>query len=460
MKKHQLILGSTVLFSVLFYKEEAGVNVLFFAIALLLLIFVTFKNRTGIFKILVATSLLSAIAFTWYGDFISFLALFLSLVFLQFQNQEVKLKIIQSIPLMYLNFFTSLGRPFLFSQWLPKTKIGNDGVKKAIAYVLIPLVFLGMFFIAYSFGSDTFSSLFDYELDIDMWDFILIALLGFYVSFSFWNYWIPESFIKINAKLDNDFSEDSKLNAQPSFSFLDLEFERKSGEISLVLLNLMLLIFIISYNYEQFFKEVTINPVLLSNATHDRVNAVIISSVMAVGLILFYFKKGFNFDSKANFLKLLAKIWVGLNAVLIISSVIKNSEYILHFGMTYKRIGVFAFLGMTLIGLIFTFFKIRNQKTNMYLFNQMIWFLYGLILICSFVNWGNIITTYNISVNKGVDPMFLSRLNYNDTARRDYLLVHKLDGQFPEIDREQEIKSYKSRNFLSKVGYYEWLSEK
>ena len=96
----------------------------------------------------------------------------------------------------------------------------------------------------------------------------------------------------------------------------------------------------------------------------------------------------------------------------------------------------------------------------MYLFNQMIWFLYGLILICSFVNWGNIITTYNISVNKGVDPMFLSRLNYNDTARRDYLLVHKLDGQFPEIDREQEIKSYKSRNFLSKVGYYEWLSEK
>lgn len=458
MKKHQLILGSTVLFSLLFYKEDVGINLSAFAIVLLLFIYTCFKEKSQKFKILVITTFFSILAFAWYGDFISFLALFLSLVFLQFQNQENKLKVIQSIPIVFINAFTSLGRPFIFGQWLPEMKIGNDGAKKVIAYLLIPCIFLVLFFVAYSFGSDTFSSVFEYELDLDLTDLILIAMLGFYISFGFWNYWIPNYFIDNNHKLDNEFSEESKLDTQPSFSFLDLDFERKSGEISLVLLNMMLLVFIISYNYEQFFKAEPSTS--LSAATHDRVNAVIISIIMAVGVILFYFKKVFNFDSKTIFLKLLAKIWVGLNAILIISSAVKNSEYILYYGMTYKRIGVYAFLGLTLVGLIFTYLKIKNQKTNAYLFNQMIWCLYGLVLLCSFFNWGNLITNYNIEVNKGVDPIFLSKLNYNDETRRAYFELHQLDGQYNEVYREDNILEYKNRNLLSKVLYYECLDKK
>lgn len=458
MKKHQLILGSTVLFSVLFYKEETGFNLSIFAMALLVLIFIRFKKRTRPFNVLAVTSLASIIAFAWYGDFVSFLALSLSLIFLQFQHQDSKLKVIQSIPIVFINAFTSLGRPFLFGQWLPEIKIGNNGAKKIIAYLLIPCIFLVLFFIAYSFGSDTFSSLFDYELDLDIADLVLITILGFYVSFGFWNYWVPEYFITSNEKLNSDFSDESKLDVEPTFTFLDLDFERKSGEISLVLLNLMLLVFIISYNYEQFFKEVAVSS--LSTATHDRVNAVIISIIMAVGVILFYFKKGFNFDSKAVFLKLLAKIWVGLNAILVSSSVIKNSEYIIHYGMTYKRVGVYAFLSLTLVGLFFAFIKINKQKTNAYLFNQMVWCLYGLVLLCSFFNWGNFITIYNIKVEKGVDPDFLIDLKYNDEARREYFELHKLNADDYEKYREEDICGFKDRKFLSKVGYYEWLNDK
>lgn len=458
MKKHHLIFASTASFSIFFYKESIGVNLSFFAIVLIILICICFKKRTGIYNFLVATSLFSSIAFAWYGDFVSFLALFFSLIFLQFQNQEIKLKVVQSIPIAFINGFTSLGRPFIFSQWLPEIKIGNDGVKKIIAYLLIPLLFLGLFFTAYSFGSDAFSSLFQYELDLDFIDLILIMILGFYFSFSFWNYWIPDYFSVNNHKLSNEFSEESKLEIEPSFSFLDLDFERKSGEISLVLLNLMLLVFIITYNYEQFFKVESIKS--LSSATHDRVNSVIVSIIMAVCVILFYFKKGFNFDSKANFLKNLAKVWVGLNALLIVSSVIKNSEYIVHYGMTYKRLGVYVFLGLTLIGLGFTFYKIKYQKTNAYLFNQMIWCLYGVVLICSFINWGNLITRYNISVNKGVEPIFLSGLHFNDQARRDYFLLKKLDGQYVEMSREDLILERKNDSFLSKALYYEFLIDK
>ncbi len=212
------------------------------------------------------------------------------------------------------------------------------------------------------------------------------------------------------------------------------------------------------YNYEQFFQE-TITTTL-SAATHERVNAVVFSIIMAVGVVLFYFKGGFNFDVKAKRLKMLTKIWILLNGLLILSTIIKNTEYVLNFGLTYKRLGVFAFLILALIGLYFTFLKIYNQKTNAYLFNQMFWCFYSTLLLCSFVNWGGIITSYNISVNRGVEPMFLSKLNFNDDARRTFFLKNKLDGQYNEISREEEIEEMQSENFLSKALYYEFISKK
>ena len=282
--------------------------------------------------------------------------------------------------------------------------------------------------------------------------------LGFFISFTFWNYWIPEVCHEKNDLLDNDFKEAVKTQNQNSFSFLDIDFERKSGEITFFLLNILLLVFITTYNYEQFFEVV--KKINLSSDTHERVTAVIFSIIMAVGIILFYFKGGFNFDEKARKLKKLAKIWILLNGVLILSTIIKNSEYVSFFGLTYKRLGVYAFLILAIIGLVISFIKITKQKTNAFLFNQMIWYFYGTILLCSFVNWGNLITNYNISVNKGVEPTFLSRLNFNDEVRRDYFLQNKLDGQYIEISKEKEIIRMQSKPFLSKPLYYGFLTSK
>lgn len=461
MKKHHLILASSVIFTLLFYKESIGVNLAIFGIALTGMICYLFQDRfvSKSYWMLTLTSVLSCFAFAWYGDFVSFLALSMSIIFLQFKVQDSKLKIIQVFPLVFINGITSLGRMLMFSQWLPKSEIKNDFAKKLIAYFIIPTVFVALFFTVYAFGSDHFSSLFsDYTLDLDVFQLILIALLGFYISFTFWNYWVPEICYDKNSMLDNDFSNEIRVRNQKTFSFLDLDFERKSGTITLLLLNCMLLVFIATYNYEQFFEEVKTSK--LSADTHERVNAVIFSIVMAVGVILFYFKGGFNFDEKAKNLKQLAKIWILLNGVLIVSAIIKNSEYVSFFGLTYKRLGVYAFLFLAIIGLVFAFYKITNQKTNAFLFNQMVWYFYGTILLCSFVNWGNLITNYNISVNKGVEPRFLSQLNFNDETRRDYFSLNTLDGEQPEFSREEDIGAYQDKSFLSKALYYEFVNVK
>ncbi len=460
MKKHHLILACSLIFTLLFYNESVGVNLAIFGLVLTGIICYFFQDRftSRTHLVLVVTSILSCIAFAWYGDFVSFLALAMSVCFLQFKTQETNLKILLVFPLAFINGITSLGRMLMFSQWLPKSELKNNFAKKMIAYFIIPTIFVALFFIVYAFGSDHFSSLFtDYTLDLNMFELVLIALLGFYISFTFWNYWIPEAFYENNLILDNDFNIEMATKNRRTFSFLDIDFERRSGEITLVLLNVLLLVFIVTYNYEQFFE--VIEKSKLSAATHERVNAVIFSIVMAVGVILFYFKGGFNFDKKAKNLKRLSKIWIVLNGILILSTIVKNSEYVSFFGLTYKRLGVYAFLILAIIGLFFTYTKIKKQKTNVFLVNQMVWYFYGTILLCSYVNWGNLITNYNISVNKGIAPEFLKGLNYNEEYRRQYFPDSAMPSLY-DFDSDGNVEYQQSKSFLSKALYYESVSVK
>ena len=223
-----------------------------------------------------------------------------------------------------------------------------------------------------------------------------------------------------------------------------------SGVISFVALNILLLVFIFTFNYEQFV-EIPKSPSQLSDETHDRVNAVILSIVMAVLVIMFYFKGKFNFDNKARTLKLLATIWIFLNALLVISAFAKNSEYIFSLGITYKRLGVYAFLILAFIGLILTFIKIRQQKTNAFLFNHMSWYFYGTVLAASFINWGNLATVYNIRNEKGNFDLYKS-MNYNDEA------LFTIDpNEFEKTTKHSEITKEQNKSFLSKILYYQIL---
>ena len=458
MKKLSIILGSSLLFTLLFYNEDLGLNWAIFGLFQIGLICYLFKEKlvTRLHLVLVITSILSCFAFAWYADFPSFLAMALSVVFLQFKTQEPNLKLLQVFPLVIVNGMASLGRIFMFSQYIPKRKVNSSFAKQLIAYFIIPAVFLGLFLMVYSFGSNHFSAMFtDYYLDIDAWQAFVLTALGFYISFTFWNYWIPEVCYQKNELLANDFNEEVKTENKNSFSFLDIDFERKSGEITLFLLNALLIVFIVTYNYEQFFEIVQKSK--LSSDTHERVRAVIFSIIMAIGVILFYFKGGFNFDEKAHNLKKMAKMWIVLNAVLIVSTIIKNSEYVLYFGLTYKRLGVYAFLILAVIGLLISFIKISRQKTNAFLFNRMLWYFYGTILLCSFVNWGNLITRYNIAVNKGVEPDFLKSLNYNEEYRQQYFPDSSIDS-IHFFDKNRDINYEKSKGFLSKTLYYEFVN--
>lgn len=455
MKTHHYIFLTTALFVALFYNQDLGLNfgILGIIYAILNFFKTPERNKTRTFYILTVTSILSGIAFAWYGDFPSFLAVAASLLLLAYKSRNRKMKILFLIPVFITNVLTSICRIFMFDKWLPQRNVPGMW-QKMMAFVLIPFTLISVFFGVYAAGSDHFAAIFtDYELDLNLWQIFCLSILGFFIAFNFWNYAVEKLIYKNHHYLDNDFHKSSQ-EPKATYSFLDLDAERTSGIVSFFCLNILLVFFIITYNYEQFY-EVSKTPVQLSEETHERVNAVIMSIVMAILVIIFYFKSGFNFDPKAKLLKVLAKIWIMLNAVLILSAAAKNYEYISNYAFTYKRLGVFAFLLLSLAGLGLTFIKIQRKKRNAFLFNTMAWYFYGTILICSYINWGGFITSQNIA-RKNFDLNYhYTSVNFNERSLIQY--AAQKNNQKLKTGLQNKIKAEKSKSFLSKIIYYQTI---
>lgn len=457
MKKHHLIFVTVFAIIILFYKEYIALNLGIFGLFLSILTYAQTKPeiRTRKFLTLFVCTIFSSFAFAWFGDAVSFGAVFISVLLLRFQGTYPKLKPFLYIEILLLNLFTFLGSVFNLEQWYQKPGNSSSFGKRLMTFFLIPGIFITLFLCVYSAGSSHFDQFFgNIKLDFSFFQVFLLAITGFYIGFIFWNFGVERFIFRQNQYLNDDFS--GIINIQkPTFSFLDVDSERVSGLISFSALNIILVIFIITYNYEQFY-QVSATADSLSAETHERVNVVIMSIVMAIFVIMFYFKKGFNFDSKANYLKISAKIWIILNAVLLISAALKNSEYILNYGLTYKRLGVYGFLAMAFIGLIFTFIKIQKKKTNAFLFNQMFWACYGLVLVCSYINWGWIITSNNIKRKDFAVNYHLVSINYNEKLLLDF--AEKTVNLQLKTKLEERIESYQKETLLSKILYYETIN--
>ncbi|WP_027387072.1 DUF4153 domain-containing protein [Chryseobacterium gregarium] len=453
MKTHHYIFLTTALFVIVFYDQNTGLNLGIIGIIYALLTFIRtpVRNRTMTFIFLFLTSVLSSIAFAWYGDLASFLAEVSSLLLLGYRSKNRRMKILLLIPVIIVNAFTSLCRFFSFDEWLPKRNVPGLW-QKTLAFVLIPLFLISAFFGIYSAGSDHFANLFaNVEFDINFWQLVAMIILGFFIAFNYWNYAVEKLIYKNNPVLDNDFKVRDQIQ-KPTYSFLDLDAERMSGVVSFFTLNIMLIFFIITYNYEQFY-ETPKTPGRLSEETHERVNAVILSIIMAVLVIMFYFKSGFNFDPKAGLMKILAKIWILLNAVLIISAMVKNSEYIINYGFTYKRLGVYVFLMLSLVGLIMTLIKIQMQKKNAFLFNTMTWYVYGTVLICSYINWGGIITAENMKRKDFALNYHMNEIRFNEKQLLKY--AEEKGNLKLKAEILNKVKPRKNKKFLSKALYYQ-----
>lgn len=456
MNKISQLLAGTLVFIFLFYHLAPGLNVSIFGIAVWFLPFLAKRKKPANrhFWALSFACWISIFSFAWYGDEISFLALFSSLVMTTFYSQYPTMNIITYPAIFIINLLTFPFRVFFFKYWLPGNLL-NSGWKKWLSTAVIPVLFLVLFSIVYATGSNIFSDFFkNIFFKFSVAEVFVLAVVSFFILFNLWCLWVPKLLIMLNKELSNNFATIPVKSIIPTFSVFDKNLEKRGGEITFTLLNVLLFIFIIAYNYEQFFETAGNNS--LSDEIHQRVATVIISILMAIGLILFYFKSKIDVENEGRFLKKLTLIWISLNSLLVLSAFLKNGEYILHYGLTFKRISVFIFLIICLIGLYLTWHKIKYQKTNFFLINRMTWTLFITIVLVSPVNFSWIVTKYNISVNKGIEKSYLQGLDYNKSILSHYY------SNIPEwsdyfLQEQKQISLEKRKPLLSSNLYYRFF---
>jgi hypothetical protein len=102
-----------------------------------------------------------------------------------------------------------------------------------------------------------------------------------------------------------------------------------------------------------------------------------------------------------------------------------------------------------------TFIKIQMRKRNAFLFNTMAWYFYGTILICSYINWGGIITSQNMKRKDFALEFHKGSINFSEKA----LLQYADETHDSQLRTEvlNKVKIHQDESFLSKILYYQTI---
>jgi hypothetical protein len=487
MKKNDWILvTSALLYSYLFYQQNAGINFLIFTIALLAGLLVKKKElfNSHTWKMAALGSLLSAGCLAYYGSNLALVANLISLSVLSGLSISSKSSVVFSLLFSAYSYVTSL--IFMYLDWIDRkqkeSNLSTNGTFKKFLLVSIPVLITLLFFQLYRASNPLFNE-FAARINFNFisTEWIAFTLGGFVLLYGFYYH-------KQVAALAA-FDENGQVNliAKPHQPFtlfgkeINLNDENFSGKIMFVLLNaLLLLVNLLDFNFI-FINRVLPADLTYSEFVHQGAGTVIASIMVAISIILFYFRSSLNFYGQSKTIKLMAYCWIIQNVVMLISTAFRNDLYIAEYGLTYKRIGVYVYLLLAAIGLVTTYIKILKLKSNHFLFRSNGWMFYGVLIIACFVNWDVIITWYNLHKSKQIEKTYLVKLSdktlpqlfaleSNPTlAKKEFInesylnenAVYNYRDEVPPSSYEQEL-SRKLYHFMEEslnTGWQSWYFE-
>ncbi|WP_116105449.1 DUF4173 domain-containing protein [Lewinella sp. IMCC34191] len=183
----------------------------------------------------------------------------------------------------------------------------------------------------------------------------------------------------------------------------------------------------------------------LSEYVHTGTNSLILSIILAMALVLHFFRRNLNFYPHARTLRALTYLWLAQNAFLALSVGVRNGHYIHAYGLAIGRVYVGLALCLVLVGLFSLYRKVRQRMSIYYLLqvNGMAAWLF--LVAFGAVNWSGIITRVNLR---------------QPTDRIDWsYLVDDLDGTNHYMLRDQLNRlptRYHRRVRLSREAVSDW----
>lgn len=461
MKKNDwAILISVFVYGGLFYDQNAGINFLLFNILIVgLLAFRQFdliKNK--VWLSVAFGTLASSFCIYMYGSALAIWANMFSLLIISALSINPKTSFLTSMFLTLCAISTSC--VYMFIDWVKRKKNQITGVYQRPFYVklflfVIPFLIAILFFFFYQTSNPLF---YDFTKDINL-DFISIGwmfftLSGLFLLYGFFHNKIMPGVYELDEKVALNLTPEIASRKNFLNGMMRIDNENLSGIILFVMLNTLLLILnVLDINYFLFNGKLP-EGVNHKGFVHDGIGTLITSIIVAICIILFYFRGELNFHKQNKWLKIMALLWILQNAFMIFSTAYRNNLYIEESGISYKKIGVYVYLILAFIGLATTFIKVVKLKTNWYLFrvNAAVYY-YFIVFIC-FFNWDIIITNFNIK-------------KYTDEHKKleKYLLLDLSYKNLPQLltlpDSAANSDDYEARdyyNFSRGTYYYDFKS--
>lgn len=438
MKNRKLIvvLIGTFMLNTIFWQESLGINI---SVTLLFILGSNFnetkkllQSKFGVLAILFA--LISCSMVIIHNSTISIIASVVSLVtligFLHFP------RIRTSYGALLSGLIDSIKLPELFER--KSTVVSANYAKKIriIRLILIPIVVFIVFFSIFYGANLVFrTAVDDFFSGIgNFFDFIFMRFSFFRILFVilcfFLSSWIVykgvhhffekhdsqqiDRLIRLKRKPWNL----GAISAGKSPKYGDIKtLSLKNENVSsfIMIISICVLLFVINcidivtvwFGYSN---QVDIN---FSEEVHEGVNYLIVSILLSIAIMLYVFRGNQNFFKGKKRLIIWSNIWILQNVILIISVIIRNYYYIANHGLTHKRIGVFIFLTIVVLGLLSLYIKINKSKSFYFMSKFNSWTIYAVLIAMSYVNWDFLIVRYNLQHRNSIelDPYYVCSLS-------------------------------------------------
>lgn len=272
-----------------------------------------------------------------------------------------------------------------------KEKMETKIMKKVFLYG-VPLLLVIVFLKLYQFANPKFAEYTEF-INFEFMNWRFIFLYAFLLFFLYGLY----LFNNFDASSDWDFNRKNEVRKDYTDAFqvkIGTDTEQKMAIMLLTILNILLIAFLIVDGITLFSTN-TDSELTHSETVHQGINILITSIVLVIFIVGFIYRGALNF-SKNLPIKTLTVLWLVLNLVITAFNSVKNFNYIDEWGLTHKRIGVYTYLSLCVIGLVFTLYKVLKQKSFVFLVRRVSFSFVSFLVLFSLFNWKSIIANYNL----------------------------------------------------------------
>ncbi len=401
-----LLLLLVAVFTYLFHTWSVGINVFLFdgAMLLVLLHFRPELAHRASFRWAVATLLPAAISIVVVHSATSLLAHTVSLVLLVGFAQKRELRYLWSGLLLGV---ASLFAGPLRVLDLRSARVGRDdrgsGLTRWLRQGALPVIVLMPFLILYSAGSDKFlhvvdtfcagiSSLFQH---LSLSRTLGLALLGTLFIIPLFLVGNEFNFSDKESRLSDALFR-QRTSRKKRFRITALVGEYRRGVLTLLLLNGLLLLNNLTDLRFVWVKTQALSPQVLSQYVHAGTNSLIVSILLAMGVVGFYFRGNLNFYRRNRLLRQLTYLWLAQNAFLALSVGVRNWHYVSAYGLAYGRVQIAFVLLLIWVGLYTLYRKVRHTLSLSFLLQTNGLALWLFLIAFGAVNWPGAITRVNL----------------------------------------------------------------